>query len=88
MLYGEGLRALLRLQEEIAKDTNDFRLLTWKAVLGGQANPGVFADTPLYFVNPAPFRSSVIIIMHNSESVMSNKGLRMTGNLFPLQNGT
>lgn len=31
MLCGEGSRALLKLQEEIVKNTNDFRLLTWTA---------------------------------------------------------
>jgi hypothetical protein len=45
LLYGEGERAFLRLQEEILKVTGDYTLFAWTQ---GQ-HPGLLADSPACF---------------------------------------
>lgn len=80
MLYGEGSRAFIRLQEEIAKDTNDFSLFAWRASSADQTYRGVFAITP------AEFRDSGSIQLvsdttFNPEFLMTNKGLRMNASI-------
>ncbi|KAJ9162327.1 hypothetical protein NKR19_g1397 [Coniochaeta hoffmannii] len=51
MLYGEGAKAFLRLQEEIVKRTNDLSLLAWKnqAPSVGEHGCGVLASSPSAF---------------------------------------
>lgn len=82
MLYGEGARAFQRLQEEIAKDTNDLSLFAWRSAPGGQAFRGIFADSP------AEFRGSGSVELtgdtaFNSEYTLTNKGLNLAADLAP-----
>lgn len=59
LLYGEGKRAFLRLQEEIIKQTEDYSFLLWTLdpnshlVLNNIPSP-VFADSPSYFARRGP----------------------------------
>ena len=86
LLYGEGRKAFLRLQEEIIKNSNDQTLLAWgfgippdSALLSHSS--GCFADSPKVFTgcsNVVPFESS----LDESEmtyqlQVMTNQGLRL-----------
>jgi hypothetical protein len=48
MLYGEGSRAFIRLQEEILKTTPDHSILAWKNG-DSQHSWGVLASSPAYF---------------------------------------
>lgn len=48
VLYGEGRKAFLRLQEEIMRDNDDFSLLAWDD-LGDQEYNGLFAHSPACF---------------------------------------
>ncbi|KAL6906939.1 HET domain protein [Trichoderma evansii] len=90
MIYGEGSRAFLRLQEEIAKDKNDPSLFAWRATATAgnskiQTHHGIFASMP------ADFRDSgsVQLIndpMFSTEFLISNKGLRIDTDLFPISN--
>ncbi|KAH7153441.1 HET domain protein [Dactylonectria macrodidyma] len=81
MLYGEGTRAFLRLQEEIAKETNDLSLFAWKTDRSGTKYSGVFAT------KPAGFRESGSVELHsdtifNPEFALANKGLRINIGLY------
>lgn len=49
MLYGEGKRAFIRLQEEIIKQTEDYTIFSWKAKISGPAYRGIFAQSPAEF---------------------------------------
>ncbi|KAM7183140.1 Heterokaryon incompatibility protein (HET) domain containing protein [Rhypophila sp. PSN 637] len=50
MLYGEGARAFIRLQEEIAKGTNDMTLFCWTLKDDPSVcEHGIFALSPSYF---------------------------------------
>ncbi|KAM0246272.1 hypothetical protein ACHAQJ_010292 [Trichoderma viride] len=83
MIYGEGPRAFLRLQKEIAKDSNDPSLFAWRAARPGQMHYGMFASTP------ADFRDSGLVHLVNdpvfsTEYLISSKGLRIDSDLFPV----
>lgn len=84
MIYGEGSRAFLRLQEEIAREKNDPSLFAWRAASPGQTHFGMFASTP------ADFGSSGLVHLINdpmfsTEFLISNKGLRIDdADLFPV----
>ncbi|OBT47876.1 hypothetical protein VE00_01546 [Pseudogymnoascus sp. WSF 3629] len=49
MLYGEGKRAFLRLQEEIIKRSDDYTIFAWPIRLDDQ--PGLLADSPAAFAD-------------------------------------
>lgn len=86
MLYGEGEKAFIRLQEEIAKETNDLTLFAWQAVKtneedgASQKYRGILAKSPTEFAN---FGDVVPRSDHkfNEEFVMTNKGLRINAEL-------
>lgn len=48
IIYGEGPKAFVRLQEEIMRDTDDFSLIAWDS-LDGQEYNGLFAHSPACF---------------------------------------
>ncbi|KFA68489.1 hypothetical protein S40285_05395 [Stachybotrys chlorohalonatus IBT 40285] len=51
MIYGEGDKAFIRLQEEILKETDDHSIFAWDAssIPGGDGLIGVLAPGPQYF---------------------------------------
>ena len=50
LLYGEGMKAFLRLQKKIIKDDNDMSLFAWDAsAIGQHDHVSVFAPSPAYF---------------------------------------
>jgi hypothetical protein len=56
LLYGEGTRAFIRLQEEIMRVREDYTLFTWSStIVLGYSNPhiskGLLADSPSDFVD-------------------------------------
>jgi hypothetical protein len=48
LLYGEGSRAFIRLQEEIMKREEDYTLFLWQTPRG-MSGGGLLCDSPLYF---------------------------------------
>lgn len=81
MLYGEGERAFLRLQEEIAKNSNDLSLFAWRANSADQAYRGVFADRPAEFRNSGGVKLTSDTIF-NPEFSITNKGIRVNLDLY------
>lgn len=59
LLYGEGEKAFIRLQEEIIKNSDDHSLFTWKdADATADCYSGLLAKSPVYFLecgNIIPF---------------------------------
>jgi hypothetical protein len=49
MLYGEGDRAFVRLQEEIMKRSEDYTIFAWKSSGSGSSQRGLFARSPSEF---------------------------------------
>ncbi|KAK5090810.1 hypothetical protein LTR05_000987 [Lithohypha guttulata] len=86
LLYGEGARAFLRLQEEIMKDSSDQTLFAWDDCLpeyeedvvqhGVYSMSGLLASSPAQFARSAkflPYRDPRLV----STYTMTNEGLRM-----------
>jgi hypothetical protein len=51
MLYGEGDRAFIRLQEEIMKRSEDYTIFAWKSAGPGSSSRGFFAQSPSEFAD-------------------------------------
>ncbi|KAH9239310.1 hypothetical protein K456DRAFT_1278621 [Colletotrichum gloeosporioides 23] len=89
LLYGEGSRAFIRLQEEIIKETHDTSIFAWShsKTAGLSQIPqvyfGILATSPNMFafaktLEKAPEKTSV-------EYTMTNKGLRIETEVFGTQ---
>lgn len=73
LIYGEGLKAFRRLQEEIIKRNNDITIFAWEKEDHDDQQPlGIFADSPAAFTagsNITPFDHAL------PEFSLTNKGL-------------
>jgi ankyrin repeat protein len=90
LLYGEGKRAFIRLQEEILKETDDQSIFSWSLDAGPGKDPGtlygLLAPSPLHFgfcdttrpLPPLQAKDSV-------PSSITNQGLRISFYLHPLR---
>lgn len=84
LLYGEGPKAFLRLQEEIARSTNDLTLFAWQqdrptSQLNARVR-GMFANSPSEFRH-----CDKILVLHEkleleTEFTLTNRGLRFDRN--------
>ncbi|KAK0631294.1 hypothetical protein B0T14DRAFT_532125 [Immersiella caudata] len=85
MLYGEGDKAFIRLQEEIARSTNDLTLFAWTQEAEDGAETirprGIFATSPAEFRHCNTIRAPEIAFEKNVEFSMTNQGLRIHKNL-------
>ncbi|KAI1359510.1 heterokaryon incompatibility protein-domain-containing protein [Xylaria arbuscula] len=86
LIYGEGMKAFIRLQEEILKGSNDHSIFAWKApekVSHGNLT-GLLAETPEHFsqvdkyqpMSPSPSQES-------TTWSTTNQGLRLSLFLLP-----
>jgi hypothetical protein len=75
MLYGEGIKAFGRLQEEIIKETTDLSIFAWKAV-APQGLRGILALSPREFAHCRNLRRTPTM-RYGHEYSMTNKGLRL-----------
>ena len=86
MLYGEGERAFLRLQEEIMRTTDDQTLLAWQTPgshFGGFTSRSATEDCRLFALSPKDFQKSADYIpdeltTHQDPFFRTNKGLNIT----------
>lgn len=76
MLYGEGTRAFIRLQEEIVRTSNDQSIFAW----GVSAASGEVRNKTLLAESPADFAScyNITIWGRPGSHEMTNRGLRIT----------
>ncbi|KAL8894451.1 MAG: hypothetical protein Q9207_008500 [Kuettlingeria erythrocarpa] len=77
LLYGEGRKAFLRLQHEIAKNSDDESLFAWYSVDSTKTESGIFADDPSCFESSQgiePYHISGIDRVPNS---ITSRGLAM-----------
>ncbi len=75
LLYGEGPRAFMRLQEEIMKVSNDFSLFCWKWKLGHYGS--FFSPSPSCFAGSSHFIPSQQDV-RPTPYFMTNAGLSIT----------
>ena len=82
MIYGEGERAFTRLQEEIAKETNDLSLFAWIA-----RGPATAFFSGLLALSTAEFSGFGNVVKYknyldpNPEFLLTNNGVRMQTNI-------
>ena len=82
LIYGEGSRAFLRLQEEIIKRSNDLSILAWsRPVFREWRRPVPFQRLPVLAASPAYFKSSRVDAerthLFRKPYAMTNNGLEI-----------
>lgn len=88
LIYGEGSKAFLRLQEEIIKRTVDLTLFAWQPGYNtrGRRYCSVLATSPADFGQCdkiGPFHGEISVYSDDKECSMTNMGLKMTASLIP-----
>ncbi|KUI67849.1 Vegetative incompatibility protein HET-E-1 [Cytospora mali] len=81
MIYGEGAKAFIRLQEEIMKDSNDMTLFAWCSDDSSQLYRGILARSPSEFEFCRDVVRSDDFDTMNKEYMLTNNGLRIETNL-------
>ncbi|POS73599.1 hypothetical protein DHEL01_v208004 [Diaporthe helianthi] len=93
LLYGEGSKAFLRLQEEIARQSSELSIFAWESGSArtehrrDDANAsrkenqysGIFSESPADFANFATLRMHRVKLTSMEEMTMTNIGLRLSG---------
>lgn len=79
MIYGEGERAFIRLQEEIVKETNDLSLFAWKSQEDHEPEnfTGLFARSPREFAHCRNILRWSDFLAPRPEFVITNNGVRL-----------
>ncbi|RDW56407.1 hypothetical protein BP6252_14168 [Coleophoma cylindrospora] len=89
LLYGEGKRAFIRLQDEILKETDDQSLFAWTSPEVDRRNSdeicGLLATSPLSFRDAGNVRPLPPVLTRDSApSSVTNQGLRIQLYLAPV----
>ncbi|OQE29980.1 hypothetical protein PENSTE_c002G00180 [Penicillium steckii] len=71
LLYGEGKKAFLRLQEEILRVSDDVSLFAWKSVHGN----GLLAPSPAAFLNSGNIVRCARLNIANTPPTVSSRGI-------------
>jgi hypothetical protein len=89
MIYGEGAKAFVRLQEEILKKTTDLSLFAWQApeAVHGAEYRGLLAFSPAEFMHCSRVIASDDQFRFREEIRMTNKGMKMNATLQPTDPG-
>jgi len=85
LIYGEGLKAFTRLQEEIIKHTTDLSILAWDPCVGTSIDQycGVLAASPKVFRNQSYLQGlSTDSRTFVPDFSITNRGLRITTELW------
>lgn len=97
LLYGEGEKAFVRLQEEIMKNSEDQSLFAWSPLnatevwdldlvvpMGPEEGSSIFANSPKEFANAGTVRPTS---SRGEPYMLTNKGVRMDIPILPLERG-
>ncbi len=77
MLYGEGSRAFIRLQEEIIKSSDDESIFAWGFSEAREDDASLLASSPADFANCGSLRPFTPAGIKSSHYSMTNKGLHI-----------
>jgi len=86
LLYGEGTRAFLRLQEEIIKHSTDETIFSWESDPDSSAASGILAPSPSLFRTCSGMRPK-----HEPRGIdfsITNRGLLIQFDLLPISYNT
>ena len=81
MLYGEGDKAFIRLQEEIIKISDDYSIFAWEGIL--DESPGLLAPSPAHFPSRNEAETKQFVRKRHESYSMTNQGLSIELNLTP-----
>ncbi|KAJ9161556.1 HET-domain-containing protein [Coniochaeta hoffmannii] len=84
LIYGEGDKAFIRLQEAIAQDTTDLSLFAWTSrdsTYKRQNYHGLFARSPVDFLNCDRLLRILSPVTLTEEYAITNKGIRLTARM-------
>ncbi|KAI8951218.1 hypothetical protein F4801DRAFT_601503 [Xylaria longipes] len=87
LLYGEGTKAFIRLQEEILRVSNDHSIFTWRMPEydSNEALSGLLAESPQHFADVETYRPMPPLISRESTTwSMTNQGLRLSLFMLPV----
>jgi hypothetical protein len=76
LIYGEGTRAFIRLQEEIIREKNDLTIFAWQQPTNTHYR-GMLAHSPNEFRNGANIVRLFSRVDTTSDFMMTNKGLKI-----------
>jgi len=80
MIYGEGSKAFIRLQEEILKNTTDLSLFAWQA-RADTGYRGILAESPAEFLQFGTVLLNYDQFCFRDEISMTNKGVKIVTRL-------
>jgi hypothetical protein len=84
LIYGEGDKAFIRLQEAIAQDTTDLSLFAWTSLntdYKRQNYHGLFARSPVDFLDCDKLLRILSPVTPTEEYAITNKGIRLTARM-------
>ncbi|KFY78452.1 hypothetical protein V498_09106, partial [Pseudogymnoascus sp. VKM F-4517 (FW-2822)] len=82
LLYGEGERAFIRLEEEIIKSSDDHSIFAWTAPhIAPYMGAGLLATSPLQFKHSRGITTFKAVARISRPYLMTNKGLSIKMNL-------
>lgn len=84
LIYGEGEKAFIRLQEAIAHDNTDLSLFAWTSLdnsYNRQNYHGLFARSPVDFTNCDKLLRILSPVTPTEEYAITNKGIRLTARM-------
>jgi hypothetical protein len=77
MLYGEGARAFLRLQQEIMSKSEDYTIFAWRSEYSNNSRQGIFATSPaafsLYRPSSTPISVPSSFLVSNCSPIVEEK---------------
>ena len=88
MLYGEGPRAFIRLQEELVRQYDDETIFAWRDDAASSGYTGLFAPSPAAFARSAdifPCQSRLSVDSQVEPVSVGSRGLRIAARLQPYQ---
>lgn len=74
LIYGEGERAFIRLQEEILKISEDYRIFAWRST---DDRGGCLATSPESFASSRNIMQSDVSDIPNEPTIVSSRGIHM-----------
>lgn len=89
LLYGEGEKAFVRLQEEIMKDSSDENLFAWAPTVTNQPVISMSPNKlgPVFASHPREYASSKIAPLHRglNDYSLTNQGVRIDIPVLPME---
>ncbi|KAF8853104.1 HET-domain-containing protein [Acephala macrosclerotiorum] len=85
LIYGEGLKAFIRLQEGIVRETFDLSMFAWMSGHGDQQFRGIFARSPYEFRNCGSIVMVADPSLQTTRFEMTHRGINFTTSLISLE---